>query len=158
MSFLKHSFRLLAIVSLFSLTGCISNTPELNAPLNNGMLRSQQTHNGYKITASVDQAFLPRGSHLSPTMKQDLFKVAQTLHNNPTLKIKISAYTDNHNSPKSSQLVSLRRAMVVADFFRNHGIKSNRISIHGMGTVDPVANNTTAQGRAANRRIEMVLS
>jgi len=162
MSFLTYSFRWLTVISCVALTACIGNTPPLNIdgrPLGeNSTLRAQQTRDGYKITALVDQAFLARGSHLSLPMKKDLFKVAQTLHQNPHLKITISAYTDNHNAAKSAQLVSLRRAMVVADFFRNHGIKSNRISIHGMGSVNPIASNTTAQGRSANRRIEMILS
>jgi outer membrane protein OmpA-like peptidoglycan-associated protein len=157
-----HFLRLFTMLSCMALTACINNTP---APHINGLsliqnstLRGQSTQTGYKITALVDQAFLPRGSHLTLQMKKDLFKIAQILHQNPSLTIKISAYTDNRNAPKSSQLVSLRRAMVVADFFRNHHVKSNRISIHGMGVADPVASNTTAQGRAANRRIEMLLS
>ena len=163
MFFSKLHLRLFTVISMLSLSACIPNTPQFNAPtqltqsLNHSAMRVQQTNNELKITILVDQAFLPRGSHLTQATKQDLFKIAQSLHNNPTLKVKISAYTDNRGTQKSSQLVSLRRAMMVADFFRTHGIPSNRISTHGMGQADPIASNATSQGRTLNRRIEIIL-
>lgn len=163
MHFLKKNL-CLSIVCTICLTACMDNIGHTNLPtsqlaqnLSHSPVRVQQQNNQLKITILVDQAFLPRGSHLTPSTKQDLFKIAQTLHSNPTLKIKISAYTDNRGTLKSTQLVSLRRAMMVADSFRNYGIASSRISVHGMGAVDPIASNATAQGRTSNKRIEIVL-
>lgn len=161
---LKNHLRWLILLGMLELTACVSNLTQGNLPtsqltqsLSHSPVRLQQENNTLKITMLVDQAFLPHGSHLTPATKQDLFKIAQTLHDHPELKVKVSAYTDNRGSLKSSQLVSLRRAMIIADAFRNAGIASSRISIHGMGAVNPIASNNTAEGRASNKRIEIIL-
>jgi outer membrane protein OmpA-like peptidoglycan-associated protein len=121
-------------------------------------LQMQQSGQHLKTIVPVDIAFVGKTSRLSPQMIQILRQETKTLHTYPDLRIKVIGYSDNRNSPKMSQLISLRRAMLIADYFRSHGISSDRISALGIGSNNPVANNATAEGRAKNRRIELVLN
>ena len=91
-------------------------------------------------------------------MQTILLRIGQTLHAYPDLKVTVVGYTDNHNQPRTNQLVSLRRAMMVADYLRSHGVKSDRITTRAMGEKNPIASNATSQGRSQNRRIEILLS
>jgi outer membrane protein OmpA-like peptidoglycan-associated protein len=73
---------------------------------------------------------------------------------NPDVNIEISGHTDNVGSAKANQSLSLRRAQAVKNWLVKKGIASRRMSTVGKGSAEPVADNSTAEGRAENRRIE----
>lgn len=110
-----------------------------------------------KVIMQVDGSFIKGTSRLSPQALRTLGQVVLLMHQYPSLHLRIEAYTDDRGKPKTNQLITLRRAMAVADYFRNHAIDSGRIEMSGMGSVNPVALNTTSSGRAQNRRVELVL-
>ena len=78
----------------------------------------------------------------------------KALISNPDVQVEISGHTDSQGSDELNQDLSLRRAQAVKNWLVQKGIASNRIKTVGKGEKEPVADNTTAEGRAANRRIE----
>jgi outer membrane protein OmpA-like peptidoglycan-associated protein len=72
--------------------------------------------------------------------------------------MQIEGYTDNVGSDATNMKLSEDRAKAVRDFFETQGIPSNRLTYVGKGPADPVAPNDTAEGRAKNRRVEIVSS
>lgn len=78
-----------------------------------------------------------------------------TLLDNPTVKIEVAGHTDNEGDPVANGTLSLARALVVRDYLIGHGVSPDRIRAHGYGDSEPVANNATEEGRAANRRVEL---
>lgn len=76
----------------------------------------------------------------------------------PGWQVRVSGYTDNTGSPQQNQQLSLRRAEAVRDWMRNAGdIPPGCFAVRGYGDSRPVADNATAAGRAANRRVEIQL-
>jgi outer membrane protein OmpA-like peptidoglycan-associated protein len=73
---------------------------------------------------------------------------------NPDVNVEISGHTDNVGSQKANQALSLRRAQSVKNWLVHQGIPSRRLRTVGKGFAEPVSDNTTAEGRAENRRIE----
>ena len=94
---------------------------------------------------------------LKETSKIELDKVVQILSENPLLHISINGYTDNVGSNQSNLLLSSNRAKAVMDYFIEKGISANRLQYKGFGAAKPIANNDTEEGRALNRRTEMVV-
>lgn len=70
--------------------------------------------------------------------------------------IKVIGHTDNVGSDNYNQDLSERRAIAVSTYFQEHGIASSRISTQGMAARSPVATNSTAAGRAQNRRVNVL--
>jgi outer membrane protein OmpA-like peptidoglycan-associated protein len=73
---------------------------------------------------------------------------------NPSVRIEIAGYTDNVGGVQSNDRLSQRRADAVSAWLIKRGIGATRVTSTGRGSRDPIAPNTTPQGRAKNRRIE----
>ena len=89
---------------------------------------------------------------LLPKSKAELDKLVDFLKNNPTLKIQINGHTDNQGSSSSNQVLSENRAKSVMTYLIEKGISKDRLSFVGYGDIKPIAENTTEEGRAKNRR------
>ena len=85
----------------------------------------------------------------------ELDKVVQLLKENPTLKIQINGHTDNIGKARDNLVLSDNRAKEVVKFLMDRGIKPERLSYKGFGATQPIADNSTEQGRAKNRRTEL---
>jgi OOP family OmpA-OmpF porin len=84
-------------------------------------------------------------------------QIGEALKSNPTLKIKIVGHTDGDGKPADNLSLSKRRAEAVSSYLiNNFGIDEDRISTEGKGASVPVAANTTAEGKAKNRRVEFI--
>ena len=88
---------------------------------------------------------------------QAVMKFADQLVFDESLKLSIAGFTDNRGSAAYNEQLSWLRANDVRKYFIELGVKENQIMISANGTLDPVASNNTAEGRAQNRRVEMVL-
>ncbi len=89
----------------------------------------------------------------------ELDKFAKHLRQDTSLKIKILVYTDNLFSEQVNKQLSISRAKSVANYYLTKpGIKESQIEYQGMGSVDPIADNTTPEGREKNNRVEFLLS
>lgn len=71
--------------------------------------------------------------------------------------VRVVGYTDDRGDERANERLSLRRAQAVADLMMRQGISEARLAVEGFGEADPLADNTTAEGRATNRRIEVTL-
>lgn len=84
-----------------------------------------------------------------------LSEVADQLKANPDWKWEIEGYTDNVGDKDANQKLSEERATSVANWLADHGVDRNRLTVKGYGESNPVADNSTAEGRAQNRRVEL---
>lgn len=83
--------------------------------------------------------------------------LAKSLKDNPETNVLIIGHTDNTGSDAFNSRLSERRAESVKMFAMNQGIMSNRLSTEGKGENEPIADNTSEDGRAKNRRVEIVI-
>jgi len=92
---------------------------------------------------------------VAPAFQHTLDDVARVLGQYDRTYIDIYGHTDAIGSDAYNQGLSERRAVAVADYLVTHGVKGARIATRGFGKTQPVANNATEEGRAANRRVEI---
>ena len=74
----------------------------------------------------------------------------------PTLRLEIEGHTDDTGAAAHNQQLSEQRAMSVRSWLVSHGISGNRLESHGYGATRPVPDNKTPEGKAKNRRVELV--
>ena len=87
-------------------------------------------------------------------LSNDILEIAyQSLASNPDTRVQIAGYTDNVGAEDYNQKLSERRAEAVNTWLVKRGVSSTRMTTVGRGELEPVANNSTAVGRAANRCI-----
>jgi chemotaxis protein MotB len=116
-----------------------------------------------KYTVNSDLLFPSGGWQMSDRGKQIIANMAAKLAPTQQNKILVSGYTDNapigpalrREGIASNQILSQKRAENVMDFIISQGVQPSLISAKGFGETDPVASNTTPQGRAQNRRVEL---
>lgn len=96
-------------------------------------------------------------SELKPESGSVLKEIGKLLQENPDLKLYVVGHTDNVGDLESNMTLSQdRAAAVVAALVSDHGVDVSRLTAHGVGPLAPVASNATDEGRARNRRVELV--
>lgn len=96
-------------------------------------------------------------AELKPESKPQIDELAKLLQSNPALKVHVVGHTDGQGKEDYNADLSRRRAAaVVAALVREHRIVAPRLSAAGVGALAPIATNDTAEGRAVNRRVEVV--
>ena len=99
-----------------------------------------------------------RNLRLLPGAQVKLNEVAQALtEQNPESKMIVEGHTDSQGSAASNQDLSQRRAQSVRDYLVSRGIAADRITAQGVGPTRPIADNASAEGRANNRRVEIII-
>ena len=88
----------------------------------------------------------------------ELEKLIQLLNDNPSIKVKINGHTDNSGNTADNLKLSNNRAKAVVEYLVNKGIDANRLSYQGLGESKPIADNSTEDGRAKNRRTEFTIT
>lgn len=91
-----------------------------------------------------------------PASKPQLEQVTALLNDNPELRLSINGHTDNTGNASHNLSLSQRRAASVRDFLVTAGIDQKRLESSGFGDSQPVADNNTEEGKAQNRRVELV--
>jgi len=95
-------------------------------------------------------------ANIKPESQGIIDQIVQMLKDNPTLKISIEGHTDNVGTPQSNQKLSENRAKAVMNAIIAKGIDKSRLSSKGWGQTKPISDNKTEEGRAKNRRVEIV--
>jgi OOP family OmpA-OmpF porin len=95
-------------------------------------------------------------SKIRPGDAAILDEVATTLKGNPNVTVNVNGYCDAIGGVDYNLRLSDRRSNAVVDYLVNAGVSSSRLIPHGYGKSDFVATNDTAEGRAQNRRVELV--
>ena len=92
---------------------------------------------------------------LKPESQVELDEVVRLLKDNPTVKVQINGHTDNSGKTTDNLTLSENRARSVMAYLVSKGINAGRLSAKGWGDTQPISDNTTAEGRAQNRRTEL---
>jgi OOP family OmpA-OmpF porin len=100
-------------------------------------------------------SFETGSSALTPGSYPILDGIAAAMLTHPEVRVEIAAYTDDTGTPGANVRLSQLRADAVRAYLANRGVGGGRLSARGYGSANPVASNTTAAGRAQNRRIEL---
>jgi outer membrane protein OmpA-like peptidoglycan-associated protein len=118
----------------------------------------KQEARGMVITLSGSVLFASAKSDLLPDAQVKLNDVAKALgEQDPDAKMVVQGYTDSQGSLSFNQDLSQRRAESVRGYLVSHGIASDRVTAQGLGPTVPIADNASAEGRANNRRVEIVV-
>ncbi len=87
-----------------------------------------------------------------------LFQIRRLLAINPKAQFEIAGHTDDTGNEERNRTLSLKRANTVKKYLVKHGVDSGKIKVTGLGSSKPKASNNTKKGRAANRRVEVLIS
>jgi len=118
----------------------------------------KQESRGMVITLSGEVLFTSGKAELLPAAQAKLTEVANALtQQNPDATIVVEGHTDAQGSQTFNLDLSTRRATAVRDYLASHGVAPDRIRAEGLGFSRPIGDNKTAEGRANNRRVEIVV-
>ncbi len=114
---------------------------------------------GMVITLTGDVLFVTGKSELLPAAQDQLALVAKAIQDQGEIKpIVVEGYTDSVGSESANMKLSQARADAVRSFLVSKGLPSDKVSATGHGKSNPIAPNDTADGRANNRRVEIVVA
>jgi OmpA-OmpF porin, OOP family len=113
---------------------------------------------GTKLAEITGAGFEPGKARLTDSGKAQLTEVVRMLQQHPDLRVSVEGHTDASGGKVYNQSLSERRARMVATQVIEGGVAAARVSIRGYGASRPVANNATVEGRAKNRRVEIVVA
>lgn len=117
----------------------------------------KEEERGLVVTLSGSVLFRSADSTLLPAAQVKLDQVAKALLSVSERNIIVEGHTDSQGAQLYNQGLSQRRADTVRDYLIRRGYPADRIQAHGMGEGNPIANNTSPEGRANNRRVEIVI-
>ncbi len=118
----------------------------------------REEQRGTIITLSGEVLFATGQSTLLPIAQQRLDQVARALIDQGARHLVVEGHTDSRGSPTTNQQLSLARAQAVRSYLISRGIPDGQIEANGLGSTRPIAPNETPEGRANNRRVEIVVS
>lgn len=119
-------------------------------------VKAEEQDRGLVLTLSGGILFPFGKSTLLPNSQKALTKVAELLRDDQR-NIHVTGHTDSIGSEETNMKLSEERAASVKKFLVAHGVPGTRIETDGMGKDAPIADNSTPEGRANNRRVEIVL-
>ncbi|MDU0371875.1 OmpA family protein [Hymenobacter endophyticus] len=112
---------------------------------------------GIKITFDSGILFDTNKSDLRTASMMEIQKMAEVLKKYPDTNVLIEGHTDASGSDAINQPLSERRAQAVANYTTSQGVDAARITTQGYGSSQPIGDNTTAEGKQANRRVEIAI-
>ena len=130
---------------------------DLRQDLNNDQMVITNTGAELIVTMPQDILFALDSASVRSGLRRDLGVVANNLQAYPNSTVKILGHTDNSGSASYNETLSQRRADTVTNILINNGVKAVRLQALGRGEDDPIENNLTAEGRAQNRRVEIII-
>ncbi len=144
--------------------GCTLNLDTDNDGVLNAQDKCPNTPDGYSVdaegcvqTLNLQINFENASYNVDAQSQKNIEKFAKFLKDSPAYNVQIIGYTDSIGRESSNKKLSQKRADAVRKLLIADGVEANRITAVGLGEVNPIASNKTAEGRAQNRRIEAKL-
>ncbi|MGH8433591.1 MAG: OmpA family protein [Pseudomonas sp.] len=133
--------------------------PRLREALKGSKFELERRENLLVVTAPVDSSFNPdRPSMLMPVTLGPFSRVAKLVEGDNEIAVLILGHADSAGDESRNREISLERARSVTAIFRLSGLKNNRLMVRGFGSDMPRAANDSVEGRALNRRVEILLT
>ena len=133
--------------------------PRLRTAIKGTDLQLERRENLLVVVASADSSFkATRPDLLMPSMLGPFTRVAKVVEGDPKTAVLVLGHADSTGAMASNTKLSLDRAKSVAAIFRMSGLQGNRLTLRGMGSVMPRAANDSNEGRALNRRVEIMMT
>lgn len=129
---------------------------DLTARLNRA-LPTRQTERGI-VAEIAGVQFATGAATLNPGAREALARFGGIVGVYPSLRFRVEGHTDNTGSYETNQALSLQRALTVRDYLIAQGVDASSIEVAGLGPDQPIAGNDTSEGRARNRRVEIILT
>lgn len=120
-----------------------------------GVAVTRTPDNQLKLDIPSDISFDVGRADIKPQMRPVLDRFAQNLNGYPATTVRIVGHTDNTGSDAINDPLSINRAASTRDYLVSRNVAPSRITIDGRGEREPIADNSTARGRAMNRRVEI---
>ncbi len=121
---------------------------------------AQIINTGSQLIVQLPEAitFATESAVVRPSIEDDILAIAANLQEFPNNTVRVIGHTDNTGSNAFNQGLSEDRAAAVSAILQRGGVSSGRINAFGVGETQPIATNATAEGRAQNRRVEIVIT
>lgn len=155
----------LGVVAILCLNACQQTAPKPAPP---GLTTQQvaalhdagfhQTPDGWEIAGNDTILFGHNIGKLDPGGREIVSRIGRALLAVDIHQVQVLGFTDDTGRPEYNRKLSKRRADAVAAVLAEIGMPNRGIDAKGMGEKDPVASNTSAEGRAQNRRVAIVVS
>ncbi len=133
----------------------VLSTPE-TTPLDEPLMSNAELETYLNRTFII--GFRMDSNEFSDDVYDLMNRLAHVIKQKPGLKISVNGYTDSLGNYDYNRRLSGFRATVVKSYLIGQGVAPSRISTYGKGPEDPIESNSTREGRAANRRVEIILS
>jgi len=125
--------------------------------INDAQVETINDGQALKVTFESGILFATNSSSLNPASQASLSQFATSLKNNPDTDIQIIGHTDNTGTDAINNPLSEKRAQAVYNYLLQSGVGGTRMTSVGMGSTQPVADNSNVAGRAQNRRVEVFI-
>ncbi|MGF6126008.1 outer membrane protein OmpA-like peptidoglycan-associated protein [Pseudomonas frederiksbergensis] len=133
--------------------------PRLREAIKDSNLQLERRENVLVVTAPVDSSFNPdRPAMLLPVTLGPFSRVAKILELDPKTAVLVLGHSDTSGAVPANVKLSQERAQAVAAIFRLSGLQRDRLMLRGMGGEAPRAANDSNEGRALNRRVELLVT
>lgn len=118
------------------------------------------TRQGNQLIVTLPEAitFDTDSTYVRTNLRDDLGRLATNLNRYPDSTVDVIGHTDSVGDASYNQNLSARRAASVSAILTGGGVAASRIRAYGRGEQEPIASNETTSGRAANRRVEIVIN
>ena len=141
-----------------ALGGVIGNRLDKQAKELEKVAETKRTEQGIVTKLKSDILFDTGKAELKPAAKTNITQLAGILKKYPENVITVKGYTDAQGSDEINKSLSEKRALAVKDFLAKGGVPADTLSIVGMGKENPVADNSSVEGRSKNRRVEIEIT
>ncbi|NUB44819.1 OmpA family protein [Fertoebacter nigrum] len=130
---------------------------DLRSSIGNDQVTVTNTGSELVVRMPQDILFAVDSAALRPDLARDIQAVSRNLLDYPNSTIQIVGHTDNTGEAAYNQDLSERRALAVAAALRSSGVPAGRVQAFGSGENQPIASNLTPEGRAQNRRVDIII-
>lgn len=131
---------------------------KLRENLKNTNIEVERQGNQIKLVMPENVTFATGSAALSDQARNALATASETLVQYPDTTLTINGHTDNTGNDAINEPLSHNRALAVADYLQSRGVNSSRLTTAGYGSRHPIASNATTEGRAQNRRVEILIN